>query len=226
MTLLINNSIWYAFYSKLVTFRDFEKNSRFFSKNPSIFSKDPNFEILLFQSFDGKSTANLLQFGQKIISRSVAWTNLPMWRERNWQTSGKKKRRKWPIWEEGFAFIFLRIWRKITIFLTETHNNSVIAEWIELFNDLSTINRFCSYMNIFDRFCGRVTEAENGLSAPRERSKYPWGFHVSLKNSGFPDKKLVESRFFLVQNFLIFFWNLKKVVKGLFGTIYAVWESP
>ena len=34
--------------------------------------------------------ANLLQFRQKIISRSVAGTNLPMWRERNWQTSGKK----------------------------------------------------------------------------------------------------------------------------------------
>ena len=33
---------------------------------------------------------SLLQFDQKIISRSEAWTNLPMWRERNWQISGKK----------------------------------------------------------------------------------------------------------------------------------------
>ena len=86
-----------------------------FRKNHLVFQKRPKFRtfwgILLFQAH---STANLLQFGQKIFSRSVAWTYLPMWRERNWQTSGKK-RRKWPIWVEGFAFIFLRLWRKIKI---------------------------------------------------------------------------------------------------------------
>ena len=32
----------------------------------------------------------LLQIGQKTISLAVAWTNLPKWRERNWQTSGRK----------------------------------------------------------------------------------------------------------------------------------------
>ena len=32
-----NNSIWYSFYGKFATFRDFEKNQVFFSKNLSIF---------------------------------------------------------------------------------------------------------------------------------------------------------------------------------------------
>ena len=37
---------------------------------------------------------------------------LACWRELNWQASGKK-RQKWPIWEEHFAFIFLGLWRKL-----------------------------------------------------------------------------------------------------------------
>ena len=108
MTFLGNNTIWYAFYSKFATSRVFfRKTHLFLQKRPKFWTF---WEILLFQSH---STANLLQFGQKIISRWQVWTNLPMWRECNWQTSGKKKRRKWPIWVENFAFVFLRTWRKI-----------------------------------------------------------------------------------------------------------------
>ena len=91
MKFLRNNTILYAFYSKFATLRVFEKIQVFFRKTHLFFLKRPKFRkfwgILLFQAH---STANLLQFGQKIISRSVAWTYLPMWRERNWQTSGKK----------------------------------------------------------------------------------------------------------------------------------------
>ena len=90
-TFLRNNTIWYAFYSKFGTLIDFEKKSCFFLKKPISFSvENPKFwtfwEFLLFQSH---STANLLQFGER-NSCSVTWTYCRCWRERNWQTSGKK----------------------------------------------------------------------------------------------------------------------------------------
>ena len=82
-TFLRNNTIWYAFYSKIYTHIDFEEiysKKKFSKKN----KKKPKFwtflELLLFQPH---STANLLQVGRKRISRSVAWTYLPMWRKRN-----------------------------------------------------------------------------------------------------------------------------------------------
>ena len=63
-----------------------------YSRNPThlYFQKRPKFwtfsEILLYQSH---SAANLLQIGEKKIAfRNV--NKLPMLRERNWQTSGKK----------------------------------------------------------------------------------------------------------------------------------------
>ena len=51
-----------AFYGKFATFSDFSKNQYFFSTNPSILLKKTR--IL------NVSTENLLQFGEKIISRS------------------------------------------------------------------------------------------------------------------------------------------------------------
>ena len=67
-----------------------EKGQVFFSKNQSTFRKKPQIlnvlSILTIQvAFYGKFAT----IWSKMISRSVAWTNLPMWRERNWQT-GKK----------------------------------------------------------------------------------------------------------------------------------------
>ena len=108
MTFLRNITVWYAFYSKFATFRDFEKNSSFSGKTHLFFQKRPKFrmfwEILLFQSH---STANLLQFGEKIFSHSVAWTNLTMWRERNWQTLGKKTSEMAHL-RGRFCFLFLK----------------------------------------------------------------------------------------------------------------------
>ena len=78
---------------QIYTFIDLEKNSGFSSKNTPISAKVINFwtflEFLLFQS---NLTAKLLQIGRKKISRSVAWTKLPICRERSWKTSGRKKR--------------------------------------------------------------------------------------------------------------------------------------
>ena len=76
-------SIAVTFYSKLVTFNDFEKTKNFL-KNPSTFQqkhKTSTFsEILILQSH---STANVLQFGETTNSRSdvnkmqmLAWTQL------------------------------------------------------------------------------------------------------------------------------------------------------
>ena len=94
MTFLRIDTIWEAFYGKIAicNLSGFRKKIKFgFRKNHLFFQKRPKFRtfwgILLFQAH---STTNLLQFDQKIISRSVAWTYVPMWRERNWQTSGKK----------------------------------------------------------------------------------------------------------------------------------------
>ena len=87
------NIILYAIYSKFAPFIDLEKNSGFSSKNTPISPKVINFwtflEFLLFQS---NLTAKLLQIGRKKISRSVAWTKLPICRERSWKTSGRIKR--------------------------------------------------------------------------------------------------------------------------------------
>ena len=44
MTFFRNNTIWYAFYKKVATFKDFEENSIFFEKLMYFFEKDPNFE--------------------------------------------------------------------------------------------------------------------------------------------------------------------------------------
>ena len=44
MTILRNNTIWYAFYSKLATFKDFEKIRFFFEKPIYFFKEDPKFE--------------------------------------------------------------------------------------------------------------------------------------------------------------------------------------
>ena len=89
-TLLRNNTIWYAFYSKFASFIHFEKNQVFSGKPIYFFQKKHKFwtfwEISLFQSH---STANFLKFGKNFTFSNV--TILPMlvcWRERNWQTSG------------------------------------------------------------------------------------------------------------------------------------------
>ena len=197
MTFLRNNSIWYAFYSKFATLRDFEKlevlfskNHQFFpkktqilnvlriltiwvkfygifatlgefekiqdffSKNLSIFfEKKPKFwKFWKFFLFQSKSTPNLLLlpiwkiqvfsrknhlFFQKrpkfrtfwgiLLFQAQSTANLLQFRhvQRREYTCrcgvnaiGKlrvKDRRKWPIWVEDFAFMFLRIWRKISI---------------------------------------------------------------------------------------------------------------
>ena len=56
-------TVWYAFYSKVATFTDFEK-SLFLEKKTNFVRFS---EILLFQSH---STANFLQFGDKNLSNS------------------------------------------------------------------------------------------------------------------------------------------------------------
>ena len=89
---------WYAFYSKFATFVNFAVKANFFSKNPSIFLKNPN------------STSNMLKFSEKkTFHVQKRWTKIV-------NAIGKhrvKKRQTWTIWEEDFAFISLRIWRKI-----------------------------------------------------------------------------------------------------------------
>ena len=80
---------------KFATCSDFEKfhGYGFSKKNSLFFIKKPKFrtfwEFLLFQSH---STTIFLQFGGKKISRSDVNKNpdVGLWRERNWQTSGKK----------------------------------------------------------------------------------------------------------------------------------------
>ena len=92
-----------------------KKNSSFSSKKPVCFSKKtPNFWTLRILNIP-VAFYNLLQFYEKnnFTFRSVnKLADVGIWRERNGQTWGKK-RRKWSIWEEEFALIFLRYWRII-----------------------------------------------------------------------------------------------------------------
>ena len=181
MTVLRTNTIWYAFYSKFATFRDFEQiQVFFFEKIIYFFQKRAKFwrfwGMLLFQSH---SAANLLQFGQKIISRSVTWTYLPMWRERNWQTSGKKKRRKWPIGVKKFAFIFLRIWRKTIKQLRLKQAQGIQSLWLPFQRSNLLFRLFCFIFNIKkcakDRFFWTFTSTVTLLN---QRSK---SFTLSAK---------------------------------------------
>ena len=91
-TVLRNNAIWYAFYTKLATFGKFEK-VHIFSENSSIFSERSEFwklwEVLLFQSRSTAQLANWLPFSQKkFFLRNV--NKLLTWRERILQTWGWK----------------------------------------------------------------------------------------------------------------------------------------
>ena len=115
-------------------FRILKKLKFFFPKTHLFYQKRPTFwmfwEILLFQLH---STANALQFSQKIVSRSVAWTNLPMWRERNiWKTSGQKNVGNGLFEEKIFAFTFLRSWRKIINHIDQINGQAVPNSWIRL----------------------------------------------------------------------------------------------
>ena len=90
-----------------------KKNFKVFSNKPNYFSeKPPNFERLRILTIP-------VAFYSKFAT--IWWkNNFRFRREQNADVGvnaiGKhqvKKRRKWPIWVEDFAFIFLRIWRKI-----------------------------------------------------------------------------------------------------------------
>ena len=99
-TFLRNITKWYILYSKFTTFTDF-KNARFFFEKPIYFFNKTKFwtfwEILLFSSH---STANLLQFDEKIDLQTREQPMLAPLRELNWQTSGKKTH----PFEKNFAF--------------------------------------------------------------------------------------------------------------------------
>ena len=71
---------------------DFEKKINFSSKKPIYFSKKPQILNVLRTLFQSHSTANWLQFGRKINSRSYVKKNdgVGVWPERNWQTTGQK----------------------------------------------------------------------------------------------------------------------------------------
>ena len=87
----------------------FWKKFKFFSKNLSIFSKKaPNFERFEKSYYFSRILRQICYNLVKKFSPSERWTNIV-------NAIGKhrvKKRQKWTIWEEDFAFIFLRIWRK------------------------------------------------------------------------------------------------------------------
>ena len=84
-----NNSIWYACYSNFPAFGDFKAFQVVAKRTLYFFKKDPSFErYWRILSFQEHLTPTLLQLFQSVFSRSVAWTYLPTWRERNWQTSG------------------------------------------------------------------------------------------------------------------------------------------
>ena len=91
MTFLRNGTIWYAFYSKFATFRDFEKIQIFFRKNHLLSKKNPNFEHFESSSY---SSRIVQQISYKLVKKQFhiqTWTKCRWWRERNWQTLGKKE---------------------------------------------------------------------------------------------------------------------------------------
>ena len=68
------------------------KKIKFFSKNPCVFSKkDPNFERFEKSYYFSRILRQICCNLVTKISRPETRTNLPMWRERNWQTSVKKR---------------------------------------------------------------------------------------------------------------------------------------
>ena len=89
-TFLRNYAIWYAFCCKFATFIDFENFKFFFEKPVYFFKKTPNFECFEKSYFFSRILRELCYNLVKKTSRSVTWTYCRCWRERNWQTSGKK----------------------------------------------------------------------------------------------------------------------------------------
>ena len=91
----------------------FWKKSSFFRKTHLFFQKWPKvrtlWDIFISVAFYGKSATiwskNKFTFTSVNKLADVTWTQLA--------NIGFKKCRKWPIWEEDFAFILLRICRKI-----------------------------------------------------------------------------------------------------------------
>ena len=68
-----------------------KKKSSFFLKKPIYFSKKSQIlNVLRILTIPVAFYSKFPTIWSKKNSRSVAWTNLPMWRERNWQAWGKK----------------------------------------------------------------------------------------------------------------------------------------
>ena len=92
----------------------FFRKTHFFSKKP------PKFERFEKSHYFSRILQQICYNLVKKNSRSVMWLYCRCWRvgvNVGGKHRVKKKRQKWPIWEEYFAFIFLRTWRKITIFM-------------------------------------------------------------------------------------------------------------
>ena len=101
-----NNTSWYAFYNKLVTLRDFSKSSVFLKKLTYFLEGNRTLNVLRYHSVSVAFYDNFTTNWSIRFSRSEAWTNMPMWRESNWQISGKKNDGQGPF-EKKFSFHIL-----------------------------------------------------------------------------------------------------------------------
>ena len=117
-----NLTISVAFYSKFATFSNFEKIQDFFRKSHLFFFwKNPNFER--FEIFHYFSRI-LRQICYNLMEKnSESWTtDVGSFTRAQLANIGLKNEL---IWEEDFAFIFLRIWRKIKNASTKSYSSQL-----------------------------------------------------------------------------------------------------